>query len=80
MTYKQILEACYGGELPRVRRTTPLKYSKNEEGVITTIKDFGVAVRFDGMEWDTWYCKEHRNDKRSRYISELELVSPNQTQ
>ena len=59
---------------PRVRVQAPVRAGVSQDGTITVIKPSGVAVRFDGMGYDVWFWAETQDDRRSRYMSQLEII------
>ena len=70
MTWNELLQAASTGIMPKVKRGDSI-------GTVTTIKHKGkykgCAVDF-GYNWDDWFHAEKQNDKRSKYMAELELI------
>lgn len=79
MTIKDILIACGSGEMPRVRSRHLVNKASTTEGIVTQIKANrnwrGIAVNFAGVGYDTWFHEKHEEDRRSHYMSELELIN-----
>lgn len=79
MTFEELLIACSCGKMPTVELIgKPVKFSNQNLGVVTTIKDNGrhrgVAVKFKDLDYDTWFHDLDDTDKRSRYMRELKIV------
>lgn len=47
------------------------KQATENLGTVTAIKPHGIAVRWEGMKWDCWYCELNLGDKRSKYMDHL---------
>ncbi len=82
MDFQDLLKACAAGTMPRVKSTVPIKFSAGSkptmcEGLVTVIKHTkgfqGCAVSFKGITYDVWFHAEKKDDKRSRYLADLEI-------
>lgn len=80
-TYNDILQHCSKGFFPSVKIDVTLRHCTSNFGKVVVIKDEpdgfkGCAVRFEGMNWNTWFYANNGSDKRKHYISELTIISP----
>ncbi len=84
MTVQELIKASVNGKLPKVKATVDIRNdvkakSVGEVVVIklgTTASGFrGIAVQFPGMPYDIWFGEEFKNDKRSGYMCNLEIVT-----
>lgn len=72
MTFKELLTACSSGDMPCVKDTVT-----GSIGKVVVIKQNrnhrGVGVQFYCISFDVWYHDSDDNDKRSRYMHQLEI-------
>ena len=78
MTLEELFNhAATTGKLPMVEVDKPVRHAASNIGVVTTIKQTsgytGVAVRFNGMNYDSWFHAIENPDRRSKYMSELKI-------
>lgn len=71
MTFPELLQASANG-MPKV------KDASGKIGQVVVIKQnraySGCAVEFPGVPYDVWFHAEWKEDKRSRYMQELEII------
>jgi hypothetical protein len=69
MKFEDLLKACASG--------LPIVYYNGNKGQVTTIKDNGrykgCAVNF-GKNYDEWFHDVESEDKRSKYMKDLNLT------
>lgn len=80
MRISDVLKASSTGELPVVyliELKPALEKIKSKKGQVTVIKNSegfrGIAVRFEGLNYDTWFYEEDGKDKRKNYMANLTL-------
>lgn len=74
MTIIDVLKAAAEKEkFPEVESKSLIRHAKSRKGVVTVIKSSGIAVRFEGMNYDKWFWEKESDDKRSKYMSQLIL-------
>jgi len=75
MTIEDVFKKCAEIErFPLVSIEEKVRHAESNIGQITQIKSSGIAVRFEGMTWDSWFWRETQDDKRSKYMSQLSFV------
>lgn len=71
MTIQDVIDNTHNGVLPNVN-----DIKDQLVGTVTTIRITpngyrGIAVRFNGRTYDSWYYEEPGTDKRKRYMHHL---------
>lgn len=51
-----------------------IKYADSNTGTVTVIKPLGIAVRFEGMNYDIWFWEKESNDEKVKSMSQLEFI------
>lgn len=78
MNIEELLRSCYEGKMPLVECADPVRHASSPIGRVVVIKyedgHKGCAVRFPGMDWDTWFWDSNENDGRKHYMRELKLL------
>lgn len=55
-----------------------IKHAASNKGVVSNIRLIGirgVGVRFEGIDYDTWFYENSGTDRRSRYMDELSFFA-----
>ena len=76
MTIHDVLKrAANINDFPKVRVNHRVKRANTDIGQIVEIKQTGVGVRFEGLNYNVWFWAESKEDKRSRYMHQLTFVN-----
>lgn len=75
MELQELFKACVKQKgFPNVKCEFTVKYASSNIGVVTVIKPHGIAVRFEGMTYDSWFYNANGVDKRSKYMYQLKII------